>query len=304
HAIAKANELCNAYMLDSISTGSTIAFAMECFEHGLLTLEDTGGIDLRFGNADAMLKMIELIARREGIGDLLAEGSRRAAEKIGGDALYFAMQVKGQELPMHEPRGKYNVGMGYAISEIGADHLVVAHDPAFANPESIQFKSARGLGIEKALPPRSLGPEKMDLFYILEKWNSLEKVTGFCFFGPAPRSFIPPEDVLLSINAATGWNLSMDEALQIGERATNMARLFNLREGFTRRDDTLPERLFTGLENGALQGNALPRDEFEHSLSLLYERKGWDPQTGIPTRERLRALSLEWAADMLPQTAP
>lgn len=299
-AIASACELCNAYMLDSISCGATISFAMECFEHGLLALDDTGGIDLRFGNAEAMLKMIELIAHRKGIGDLLAEGSRRAAERIGGDAPFFAMQVKGMELAMHEPRGKYNVGMGYAISEIGADHLVVAHDPAFANPDSIQFKSARGLGIERALPPRSLGEEKMGLFFVLEKWNSLEKVIGYCFFGPAPRSFILPEDVLLSINAATGWTLSMEEALQIGERATNMARIFNLREGFSRKDDTLPERLFQGLENGPLKGSAIPRDEFERSLTSLYRIKGWHPETGIPTRERLEALSLGWALDKLP----
>ena len=301
HAIAKANELCNAYMLDSISCGATIAFAMECFEHGLLTVGDTGGLDLRFGNAEAMLTMIEMIARREGLGDLLAEGSKRAAEKIGGEAAFFAIQVKGQELAMHEPRGKYNVGMGYAISEIGADHLVVTHDPAFAKPDAIQLKAAAPLGITKALPPRSLGEEKMEMFYILEKWGSLEKVVGFCFFGPAPRSFIPPEDVLLSINSATGWNLTMDEALQIGERATNMARIFNLREGFTRKDDTLPERLFQGLENGPLQGNAIPRDEFDASLTSLYRIKGWHSETGVPTRERLEALSLGWALEMLPQ---
>jgi aldehyde:ferredoxin oxidoreductase len=298
-AIAKANELCNAYMLDSISTGGTISFAMECFEHGLIGLEDTGGLDLRFGNAEAMLKVIELIARREGIGNLLAEGSKRAAEKIGGEARFFAMQVKGQELAMHEPRGKYNVGMGYAISEIGADHLVVAHDPAFAKPDAIQLKAAAPLGITKALPPRSLGEDKMEMFYILEKWGSLEKVTGYCFFGPAPRSFIPPEDVLLSINAATGWNISMHEALQIGERATNLARIFNLREGFSRKDDTLPERLFNGLHNGPLQGHALPREEFEQSLTILYRNKGWNPETGIPTPEKLRELGLDWAIKML-----
>ena len=209
------------------------------------------------------------------------------------------MQVKGQELAMHEPRGKYNVGMGYAISEIGADHLVVAHDSAFAKPDATQLKAAAPLGITQALPPRSLGEEKMEMFYILEKWGSLEKVTGFCFFGPAPRSFIPAEDVLQSINAATGWNLSMDEALTIGERATNLARMFNLREGFPRKDDTLPERLFTGLENGELQGQAMPGDEFAQSPTILYEKKGWNPQTGVPTPEKLRALGLEWAIEML-----
>jgi aldehyde:ferredoxin oxidoreductase len=140
----------------------------------------------------------------------------------------------------------------------------------------------------------------MELFYILEKWGSLEKVVGYCFFGPAPRSFIPVEDVLASINAATGWTFSMQEALHIGERATNMARIFNLREGFSRKDDTLPERLFQGLENGALQGNAIPREEFEQSLTILYEKKGWDAQTGIPTPEKLRTLGLDWAIPMLP----
>jgi aldehyde:ferredoxin oxidoreductase len=300
-AIAKAGELCNAYMLDSISCGMTISFAMECFEHGLIGLEDTGGIDLRFGNVEAMLQMIELIAHRQGFGDLLAEGSRRAAEKIGGDAKFFAIQVKGQEFAMHEPRGKYNVGMGYAISEIGADHLVVAHDPAFANPESIQFKSAAALGINVAQPPRLLNAEKMKHFYILEKWGSLEKVVGYCFFGPAPRSFISPEDVLLSLNAATGWNLSIDDALLIGERATNMARLFNLREGFSRADDTLPERIFQGLENGPLKGIGLPREDFEQALTTLYTLKGWDPQTGVPTPERLQSLGLGWAAEALPE---
>ncbi len=298
-AIAKANELCNAYMLDSISTGMTISFAMECFEHGLLTLEDTGGIDLRFGNAEAMLAMIACIARREGFGDLLAEGSRRAAEKIGGEAPFFAMHVKGQELPMHDPRGKFNVGMGYAVSEIGADHLVVAHDTMLTNAESLPFKNARGLGITAAQPARSLNDEKMRQFYILEKITSLEKVVGYCFFGPAPRSFILPDEMLHSINAASGWNLTLAEALLIGERATNLARVFNAREGFARPDDTLPERLFQGLENGALKGEAMPRPEFEQALTTLYRLKGWDPESGVPTRERLEALSVGWAADLL-----
>jgi aldehyde:ferredoxin oxidoreductase len=297
--IAKANELCNAYMLDSISTGSTIAFAMECFEHGLIDLEDTDGIELRFGNTEAMLQMIERIAHRQGFGNLLAEGSLRAARKISGEAEFFAMQVKGQELAMHEPRGKYNVGMGYAISEIGADHLVVAHDPALANPDSLSFKNALALGITKAQPPRSLSDEKMNQFYILERWNSLEKVVGYCFFGPAPRSLILPEDVIASINAATGWNISLEEALQIGERATNMARVFNIREGFSRKDDTLPERIFQGLQNGPLKGIPYPREEFTQALTVLYDLKGWDPETGRPSRERLEALSLGWAADLM-----
>jgi aldehyde:ferredoxin oxidoreductase len=301
-AIAKANELCNAYMLDTISTGATIAFAMECFEHGLIGLDDTDGIDLRFGNTEAMLVMIERIARRQGFGNLLAEGSKRAADQIGGDAHFFAIQVKGQELAMHDPRGKYNVGIGYAVSEIGADHLVVTHDSTLAKSESIMFKNAQALGIRNALPPRLLNDEKMEQFYILEKWNSLEKVVGYCFFGPAPRSFIHPDDVLVSINAATGWNLTMEEALQIGERAINMARVFNAREGFSRKDDCLPERLFQPLENGALAGQSMQHADFELALTQLYSLKGWDPETTVPSRKRLEQLSLGWAADLLEQS--
>lgn len=298
HAIAKANELCNAFMLDTISTGMTISFAMECFEHGLLTLDDTDGLDLRFGNAEAMLTMIEWIAQRKGLGDLLADGVMRASEEIEGSQ-FFAIHVKGQELPMHEPRGKYNVGMGYAISEIGADHLVVAHDGMLVNADGIPFKNARSLGITEAQSALSMNDEKMRQFYILEKVTSLEKVIGYCFFGPAPRGYILIEEVLDSVNAATDWDITLDELLEIGERATNMARVFNAREGFTRKDDTLPERLFGPLENGALQGEVFPRDEFEAALTVLYGLKGWHPDTGKPTRERLESLSIGWAFDLI-----
>jgi aldehyde:ferredoxin oxidoreductase len=304
HMINRANELCNKYMLDTISTGATIAFAMECFEHGLLGQEDTGGIDLRFGNAAALLPMIELIARRQGIGNLLAEGSKRAAEVIGGDALFFTLQVKGQELAMHDPRGKYNVGIGYAISEIGADHLVVPHDPLLANPESGSFKAARSLGITQAQSPRTLNEEKINQFFILERWTSMEKTVGFCFFGPAPRSFIHPDDVLAAINLATGWNIEMEEALSIGERGTNLGRVFNTREGFSSKDDTLPERFFQGLENGALQGHPMPRQEFQQALTRLYTLKGWDSKTGLPLPARLAELSLDWTVDMIEHSGP
>jgi len=298
-SVLKANELCNAYVMDTISTGATIAFAMECFERGLISLEDTGGLELRFGNAEAMLTLVEQIARREGFGDLLAEGSLRAAQKIGGDALRYAIQVKGMELALHDPRGKYNVGLGYAVAEIGADHLVVPHDPSLADPESQTFKDARALGITEAAPSRSLSDVKVQHFYILEKLTSLEKVIGFCFFGPAPRSLILPEEVQEAINAATGWDLSIEEMLQIGERATNLARLFNQREGFSRQDDVLPERMYEPLENGALQGESMSRQEVEHALSVLYRMKGWDEDSGMPTSEKLAQLNLGWAADLV-----
>ena len=297
-ALAKANELCNRYILDTISCGSTIAFAMECFEHGLIGLKETGGMDLRFGNVAAMLKTIELIAKRQGIGDLLAEGTRRAAELIGGDARYFAMQVKGQELAMHDPRGKVGVGIGYAINEAGADHLTSVHDPMIANPDSVGFKGAAPLGIA-AVPARELSARKVRNYYIMENWTSAEKVTGMCFFGPTPRSFIQVDELVSALRAATGWDIDAQEIMRIGERATNLARAFNIREGFTRQDDVLPERLHQPLENGALAGVAIPKAEFENALTQVYQLKGWDPQTTAPTRAKLRELGIEWVANLL-----
>lgn len=295
-AIAKANELCNRYTLDAISTGACIAFAMECFEHELIGLAETGGLELRFGNAAAMVRMVELIARREGLGNLLAEGVRRAAEVIGGDAHYFALHVKGQELPMHDPRGKVSVGLGYAINEAGADHLTAFHDTIFQNPASVTFRGAIPLGLTEALDARDLSSKKVAQYALLENWSSAEKVVGLCYFGPAPRSYIQVEDVLSAVRAATGWELTVADLLRIGERATNLARVFNVREGILRKDDTLPARLFSPLESGKLAGVAMPRADFERAMTDLYILKGWDPVTGVPTRERLRALEIEWAA--------
>jgi aldehyde:ferredoxin oxidoreductase len=301
-AMARANELCNQYGLDTISTGGTIAFAMECYEHGLIGPADTGGLELKFGNAAAMLQAVEMIARREGFGNLLAEGSRRAAEVIGGDAPYFAMQVKGQELAMHDPRGKMNVGLGFAVSDTGADHLVSIHDTSVQNQDSMAFKSSRPLGITQALPARSLSAEKTRQYFIFENWLSQEKATGLCYFGPVPRSFIQVEDVVAVVNAATGWEMTLEELMQVGERGVNLARAFNAREGFRRRDDCLPERLFQALEGGALAGAAMPREDFEQALTTLYTLKGWDPETAVPTRSRLEALGMPWAADLIGAT--
>lgn len=297
-AIAKANELCNRYGLDSISCSSSIAFAMECYEHGLIDSKRTGGIDLRFGNASAMLTLVDQIAHRQGLGDLLAEGTRRAAEAIGGDAKYFAMHVKGQELPMHDPRGKVGVGLGYAINEAGADHLTAPHDTSVSDPESIGYKSAIPLGVQ-AVPARELSERKARNYFALENWTSAGKVTGMCFFGPAPRSFIQLDELVGAMSAATGWKVTIEEMQRIGERATNIARAFNVREGFTRKDDVLPERLFTALENGLLQGTAISKPDFERTMLQLYRAKGWDTENGAPTRTRLRELGIEWVADLI-----
>lgn len=298
NAIVKANELCNIFTLDTISTGMTIAFAMECFEHGLIGLEDTDGVDLRFGNAEAMLQIIEKIAYRQGIGNILAEGSRKAAMVIGSEAASFTIEVKGQELSMHDPRGKVAVGLGFAVSEIGADHLVSYHDTMFTNPDSVSFKGAQPLGIQ-SLPARDLSETKVKNYFIGENWSSFGKASGFCYFGPAPRSFIQIEDVVKIVNAATGWNFSLIDLLKIGERATNLARIFNLREGFTPQDDRLPERIFTPSETHALTGHGIEHGEFDRAMRDLYDLKDWNRETGIPSRQRLNELDIAWASDLL-----
>jgi aldehyde:ferredoxin oxidoreductase len=295
--IARANELCNELGLDVISAAGTIAFAMECAEHGLIGPAELQGVDLRFGNGEALLEAIPLIADRRGIGELLALGSRRFAEHIGGDALSFAMQVKGLELAMHEPRGKVGVGLGYATNEAGADHLVGFHDPIFVNPESVPFKAAMKIGITEPTGVLDLGEKKVRIWYTAERWNSAEKVIGFCFFGPAPRSFIQVDDVIGAVRAATGWDVTVDDLLEIGERAVNLARMFNVREGFDRTDDRLPDRLHAPLEGGPLTGTSIDRAAFEEAISALYTLKGWDPATGVPSRETLRRLDIDWTAD-------
>ena len=294
--VARANELCNELGLDVISTAGTVAFVMECVEHGLLGPADLGGLDLRFGDGEALLEAIPQIADRRGPGELLALGSRRIAERIGGGSGSFAMQVKGLEMAMHEPRGKVGVALGYATNEAGADHLVAFHDPIFVNAESVAFKGAIPLGITEPTGALDLGEKKVGIWYTGERWNSAEKVLGLCFFGPAPRSFMQVDDVIAAVRAATGWDITVDELLEIGERAVNLARLFNVREGFSRADDRLPDRLHTPLEGGPLVGASIDRDAFEGAISALYALKGWDPATGIPTQERLAQLGLEWAA--------
>jgi aldehyde:ferredoxin oxidoreductase len=293
--VAKINELCNEVGIDVISAAGTVAFVMECVEHGLIDVErDLGGIDLRFGNGEAVLELIPLIADRRGAGELLALGSRAISERVGGGSEAWAMQVKGLELAMHEPRGKVGVALGYATNEAGADHLVAFHDPIFVNPESVGFKGAMPLGITEPSPARDLGPVKVGNWYTGERWNSAEKVLGLCFFGPAPRSFIQVEDVIAAVRAATGWDVTVDELLEVGERAVNMARVFNVREGFDRRQDKLPERLHMPLEGGPLTGVSIDREEFEAAISALYTLKGWDPETGAPTSETLERLGLGW----------
>lgn len=293
--IAKANELCNRYGLDTISTGSAIAFAMDCTAAGILPKQDCDGLDISFGNSAVILPLIEKIARREGIGGLLAEGAARAAEKLGHDARRLANTVKGQDLGMHDGRGKIGVALGYAVSEIGADHMVAAHDPMYAKPGPL-LDSIASLGIIEPLPPRELTPAKVRAFAYLQQWWSFANMAVLCLFGPVPRGDLPVADVVELLQAATGWDTSLWEIMKAGERTLNMTRMFNVREGFTAADDTLPEKLFAPLANGRLAGAGIDRQAFAAAVQLYYAMRGWD-ENGVPSAAKLHELDLSWLVE-------
>ena len=293
HAICKANEMCNFYSLDTISTGATIAFAMECFENEILTPGQTGGLDLRFGNADAMLKAIELMAKREGIGDLLADGTRKAAERLGHGAERFAMHVKGLELPMHEPRLKQGLGVNYAVSPHGGDHMSSVYDTLIAQ-EGPAMDRARSLGVIAPMRADDLSPAKVSamLLHHLARLFGDSLIT--CHF--VPWNINQQAEMVRSV---TGWEFSAVEAMRVGERVATLGRTFNMREGFTTDDDTLPKRFFSPTPRGALKDTPINPIAFDKAVHSFYRLMGWDPESGLPTTDKLMDLGIGWVEDQI-----
>jgi aldehyde:ferredoxin oxidoreductase len=297
-ALCKSNELCNKYGLDTISTGVAIAFAMECYEKGLIRREDTEGLDLSWGNPEAMVQLPEKIAKREGIGGLLAEGVKRAAEKIGNGAEEFAVHVKGMEVPMHEGRGKKGHGFVYAVSNRGAHHQDMESDDLF------EEQLCPEIGISEALHPRDrlyAGPEKSKLVKIVGDLFNLFDSLPICRWTVFPASRERTLGYLIPIvRAATGWDVSVGELMIVGERVWNIERAFNVREGIARKDDVLPRRMMEEpLPDGPYKGETFSRDMLDKMLDGYYESRGWDKQTGIPKREKLEELGLEYVAKEL-----
>ncbi len=288
-AIMLANQICNAQGLDTISASGTIAFAMDCFENGVLTKEDTGGLDLRFGNAEAMLDALRLITQREGIGDLLAEGSRGAAAEIGRGAEKYAVQVKGVESGLHDPRLKPGMGLVMGINPIGMDHMVGMGDTQFVNA---------GRGLEKAMvfgflspiPAPDLGPNKARLLSYMWPLTMAVDSLLLCQFVPWT-----PADIVALVEAATGWKTSLVEMAKLGERAIALGRLFNAREGMTPDDDVLPWRMFNPTKTGPHSEHGLDKEAWLEGRRWSYEMLGYDPATGLPTDAKLADLGLLWA---------
>ena len=303
-AIAKGNEICNRYCLDTISMGMVIAFACECYEKGVITKADTEGLDLRFGDADLMIQLLEMTARREGFGNLLAEGMGRLAQQWGVKDKDFYLATKGQELPMHDPRVKVGVGLSYATSTYGADHMYAAHDGLFADEKFLTFQFIKPLGIYKPIHPTDISGDKIldkvRSFALLETLWKMEDALGLCVFGYAPRGVMPLDQMVQCLNAITGWNASLFELMKAAERATMMARAFNSREGMTIKDDLLPKRIFDPKPDGPNAGQRIfTEEDFYKAIRMLYEITGVDPETGRPHRGKLIELGLDWVEELL-----
>jgi aldehyde:ferredoxin oxidoreductase len=289
-SVITADRLSDELGLDTISAGVTIGFAMELFERGIIGTADTGGLELKFGNDQAMITLLRLMAYREGIGDLLADGTKAAAKKIGKGTEKYAIHIKGLELPAYDVRGAKAHGLNYATSYTGADHnRGYAYQEIFGIPEpwAVDRFSYEGKGK-------------------LTKWN--QDVRGAtCDCAPMCAFLLDmalpgtgTQNTAALMEAVTGLKFTPEEVEKVGERVNNLARTFNVREGFTRADDTFPERLMTEpLKAGASKGQLISKKDLNLMLDEYYTVRGWDLQKGTPTRAKLVELGLGYVADEL-----
>ena len=288
-AVCKAHEICNRFGMDTISAGATIAFAMECFENGLLSPEEVDGLQLNFGNAEAMLELLEKIARRQGLGDLLANGSKKAAQIIGKDSIKFAMQVKGLEIPYHNPRLNQGLSIHYSVHATGADHVSGAIDHVLPR----LMDNWNRIHVAENLTPTELSPRKARMAYELGLLRVMPNYLGVCSFLPWNIS-----EIRDAVEAVTGWPATTWKLTKAVERGMTMMRIFNLREGFSREDDRLPGRFYETPQEGPLKEVKIDPDTQREVIEVYYQLLGWN-RDGVPTKACLTALDLEWASSYL-----
>ncbi len=276
-SIIHANHLCNMYGMDTISCADTIACAFELFEKGIISEKDTGGLKLTWGNHDAMLKLVEMTGEREGLGRLIGEGSRRLAANYGPEAGKYAMNVKGMEFPGYDPRGIQGMALAFATSTRGACHLRAT----MYVPELFQ-------GVLDRFTVRGKAPTLKDFHQLFTLYDCMV----LCKFGARNAFANSWDNMVMLCNAATGFNYTLDEIKRIGARGWTVERMFNLREGLTKKDDTLPERLFTlPIPEGPSKGAVVNKADFEKELEEYYKLWGWNSE-GVPSRESLAALGI------------
>jgi aldehyde:ferredoxin oxidoreductase len=283
-AIIELNEMCNRAGIDTISTGTTVAFAIECYENGVIGTGDTGGLKLGWGKSEEIIRLTEMIIRRDGIGDILADGVMRAARKIGKGSEQYAMHAGGQELPMHDSRLDPGYAIAYQCEPTPGRHTISCYLYAGLFGVMKNFPEA-GRSIKKAK-----GRQTKDILRYTagSYYMQLVNACGMCLFG-ALTSTLP---IVAWMNAATGWNLSADEYLKTGERILSLRKAFNMREGIQPADHKLSDRAIgkTPLEKGPLKGKTIDMDSL---MREFYATVGWDLSTGGPTPDKLKALDID-----------
>ncbi len=281
-AICKANELCNWYGLDTISTGSAIAFGMEAFEKGIITAKDTEGLELTWGNAEAMVEMVHRIGRRQGIGELLGEGVKRAAEELGHNAVEFAVHVKGLEPSAHDPRRFWSQGLSYGTAARGA-----CHNRSWSHPYELGL-SAPEIGILES--HESYQIEGLAEFTAkLQDFQTMNDALIICRFTQVGNA-VSATNLVDWFNLITGRGVDIWDLMEIGERIFNLKRLYNTRLGVSRKDDFLPPRFLTLNRDDEELTNQLP--PMGQMLADYYEYREWSEE-GIPSLEKLVELGLD-----------
>lgn len=291
-AVLKANQLCNDYGLDTISMGHVLSWAMECYEKGLLKGE-AEELDLRFGNADAQLEMIRRIAFREGkLGDLLANGTKRAAAEVGGDSWKWAIQAKGLEQSAVDTRAAKSYALAFAVNPRGPDHLMTETYAEFGFTEESRALIEKITGDEK-YANATLLEKRADIVRWHEDCYAASEALGFCVFTSTAAFAVNPENMAQLFGHALGLEFSEEELMLGGRRIVTVERCFNVREGARREDDALPWRMMNEpVPEGPNQGMVTDREMLDRLLDQYYELHGWDPETGIPRQETLEELGL------------
>ena len=299
-ALIYANELCDELGLDTISTGGTISWAMECYENGILTKKDTDGIELSWGNHEALLELIPKIAKREGFGAILAEGSFRAAQMMGRGSEKYLMTVKGMEIAAQDGRAQKSMGLAHAVASRGADHLKafpLLDELGREEPIKARFGEKYLPEMAQPLNPKYKAFEVKDGEELCALCDSLSlcKSSGICL--PLYTGQIYFEDLAKIMKLATGMKVTGEDMRRTGERIVNLQRAFNIREGLTRKDDRLPERFTkTPAPEGVAKGHVV---ELDKMLDEYYRLRGWDTETGLIPRKKLEELGIGYVADEL-----
>lgn len=302
-AVSLANQICNAYGVDTIACGATIAFAMECYEKGIIGPEQTGGLELKFGDAEAMLETLrQIVNASTPFGKLLGQGSERVARIWGNGADECLITVKGAEAPAHMPQAKRSLGLIYAVNPFGADHQSSEHDWMIEEgmASDLYMERLALLGLPERLEPMSLGPAKVKFAYKTEVFYSMLDSLELCQFVWGPGwTLYGPQETADMVKAVTGWDVTVDELMTIGERRLNLFRAFNAREGLDRKQDKLPKKFYKALQGeGPTAGIALTHEEIESALDGYYRLAEWT-NDGKPTKAKLEKLDLAWAAEAL-----